>query len=83
MPKPDQPPQSAVSPDTTALDDEKKGSETNTLLKKKIKKSTTTVKEDRVSRLEKYEELDKNHPLNRPFTGSPSFRGPVCKLISV
>ncbi len=83
MPKPDQPPQSAISPDP-GLDDEKKGSETNTLLKKKIKKSTTTTnKEDRVSRLEKYEELDKNHPLNRPFTGSPSFRGPVCKLISV
>ena len=82
MPKPDQAPQSAVSPDS-GLDGENKGAETNTLLKKKIKKAPSTVKEDKVSRLEKYEELDKNHPLNRPFTGSPSFRGPVCKLISV
>jgi len=79
MPKPDQPPQSALSPET-AIDEEKKTSETGTLLKKKIKR-TQTSKEDRVSRLEKYEELDKNHPLNRPFTGTPSFRGPVCNII--
>jgi len=77
MPKPDQTPSSAISPDL-GLDEEKKTSETGTLLKKKIKKPQTS-KEDRVSRLEKYEELDKNHPLNRPFTGTPSFRGPVFK----
>lgn len=44
---------------------------------KRIQKQKTSV-EDKVSRLEKYEELDKNHPLNRPFQGSASFRGPVC-----
>jgi hypothetical protein len=35
---------------------------------------------DKLSRLEKYEELDRNHPLNRPFQGDPYFRGPVCTL---
>ena len=48
---------------------------------KRIQKQKTSV-EDKVSRLEKYEELDKNHPLNRPFQGSASFRGPVCTNFS-
>lgn len=37
-----------------------------------------TSKEDKVSRLEQYAELDKNHPLNKPFQGKATFRGPVC-----
>ena len=35
---------------------------------------------DQFSKLEKYRELDRNHPLNRPFQGDAAFRGPICKL---
>jgi hypothetical protein len=52
--------------------------------KEKPKKMKSKFKffssEDKLSRMEKYEELDRNHPLNRAFQGDASFRGPVCKI---
>jgi RNase adaptor protein for sRNA GlmZ degradation len=35
---------------------------------------------DQFSRMERYEELDKNHPLNRKFQGDAQFRGPICNM---
>jgi len=75
MPKPDNFPHVALG--LNARLEEQKNPETGDLLAKRIRK-IGLIKEDGISRLEKYEELDKNHPLNRPFTGNPSFRGPVC-----
>ena len=46
-------------------------------------KAVKANKEDKVSRLEQYAELDKNHPLNRPFQGKATFRGPVCTNLAL
>lgn len=49
-------------------------------LKKKTeqedKKKSYFTSADKLSRLEKYEELDRNHRLNRKFQGSANFKGP-------
>lgn len=51
----------------------------------KIKKQKTRKmffsSADQFSRMERYEELDKNHPLNRKFQGDAQFRGPICTNI--
>jgi len=81
MPKPDNFPHIALGLNA-GTGEEQKNSETGALLAKKIRK-VGVIKDDGISRLQKYEELDKNHPLNKPFTGNPSFRGPVCKRNSL
>ncbi len=63
--------------------DELKNSEKGSLLKKKMPKKLMNKPKQDISRIEKYEALDRNHPLNKPFTGNPRFRGPVCNLKTI
>lgn len=75
-------PNNTISPELPlmpkgARSSDKKLSQGTIVLNKKARKKRVSG-EDSQSKLEKYEILDRNHPLNKPFTGSPSFRGPVC-----
>jgi hypothetical protein len=49
-------------------------------LKKQKTRKMFFSSSDQFSRMERYEELDKNHPLNRKFQGDAQFRGPICNF---
>ena len=44
---------------------------------KRKKKRNPFTSEDKISRLERYEEYDRNHPDNQPFPSDENFKGPV------
>ena len=44
------------------------------------KKKNYFTSQDRLSRLERYEALDKNHKLNKKFQGDSNFKGPSRNL---
>lgn len=46
---------------------------------KKVEKKPFFVDGDKLSRLEKYEEVDSHDPLNKPFVPYQGFKGPKCK----